>query len=107
MELNGSVILLSETDGAIVTSCTLAIIPNLTHCGKPYALIENVVTHSDHHGLGFATALLDAASAHAWDHGCYKIMLMTGSKDKSTLSFYEQAGFVQSKTGFQKRRDRV
>jgi hypothetical protein len=31
-------------------------------------------------------------------------MLMTGSKQPSTLRFYESAGFEQTKTGFQMRR---
>jgi hypothetical protein len=31
-------------------------------------------------------------------------MLLTGSKDPATLRFYEEAGFEQSKTGFQARR---
>jgi hypothetical protein len=30
-------------------------------------------------------------------------MLLTGSKNPATLSFYEGAGFEQSKTGFQIR----
>ena len=31
-------------------------------------------------------------------------MLLTGSKNPATLRFYEDAGFEQSKTGFQARR---
>ncbi|MFM7304986.1 MAG: GNAT family N-acetyltransferase, partial [Alphaproteobacteria bacterium] len=33
-----------------------------------------------------------------------KVMLMTGSRQPSTLKFYENAGFEQTKTGFQMRR---
>lgn len=42
--------------------------------------------------------------ATAWEAGCYKVMLMTGSKRPETLRFYADAGFEQSKTGFQIRR---
>jgi hypothetical protein len=35
---------------------------------------------------------------------CYKVMLLTGSNDPATPRFYEDAGFEQSKTGFQARR---
>jgi GNAT superfamily N-acetyltransferase len=50
------------------------------------------------------TAVLHAAIETAWQAGCYKVMLMTGSKQASTLKFYQDAGFEQSKTGFQIRR---
>ena len=87
--------------GEIVSSCTLVVVPNLTHCGRPYALIENVVTHADHRGQGYATRLLREAQRIAWDLGCYKVMLLTGSKREETLRFYERAGFVRGvKTGF-------
>ena len=89
---------------AIVASCTLIVIPNLTRGGQSYGLIENVVTHAAHRGRGFGKQLLEAAVAAAWQAKCYKVMLMTGSKKPSTLAFYTAAGFEQNKTGFQVRR---
>lgn len=103
-QLPGSAVLLGLLGDDLVTSCTLIIIPNLTNGGKPYALIENVVTDALHRGQGYGTRLLRAAVAAAWEAGCYKVMLMTGSKQPSILKFYENAGFEQSKTGFQMRR---
>jgi GNAT superfamily N-acetyltransferase len=103
-QLPGSTVLLGLLGDDLVASCTLMIIPNLTNGGKPYALIENVVTDALHRGQGYGTRLLRAAVAAAWEAGCYKVMLLTGSKQPSTLKFYENAGFEQSKTGFQMRR---
>lgn len=100
----GSAIFVGAVDGALVTSCTLVVIPNLTRGGQPYGLIENVVTHTAFRGRGFGKQLLQAAVAEAWHTDCYKVMLMTGSKRPSTLAFYTSAGFEQSKTGFQIRR---
>jgi GNAT superfamily N-acetyltransferase len=100
----GSAILVGQINAELVTSCTLVVIPNLTRGGSPYALIENVVTHAAYRNRGFGKAILKAAVERAWPEGCYKAMLMTGSKKASTIAFYEAAGFEQTKTGFQIRR---
>ncbi|MBB6484303.1 GNAT family N-acetyltransferase [Rhizobium lusitanum] len=92
-------------DGAkAVSSVTLAVIPNLTRGGAPYALIENVVTHADCRQRGLAGTVIRKAIATAWDKDCYKVMLLTGSKDPATLRFYANCGFMQDKTGYQIRR---
>ncbi|MFT3734185.1 MAG: GNAT family N-acetyltransferase [Rhodocyclaceae bacterium] len=95
-----------EDAGTLVSSCTLSIIPNLTRGLKPYGLVENVVTHPDWRGRGFATQVLHAARDAAWAAGCYKLMLMTGRKTPETLAFYERAGFIAGdKTAFVMRPD--
>lgn len=90
-----------ETDGRMVASCTMAIVPNLTRGARPYGLIENVVTHRDYRKRGYGTRILQHALQVAWERGCYKVMLLTGRKDEATLRFYEKAGFKRDiKTGF-------
>ena len=94
-------LLVGETDGKVVSSVTLVVIDNLTHNVRPYALIENVVTHSAYRGRGYATELMDRACEIAAGMGCYKIMLLTGSKKETTLRFYENCGFnMNDKTAF-------
>ncbi|WP_443751304.1 GNAT family N-acetyltransferase [Asticcacaulis solisilvae] len=100
----GSNIIVGHVDDAMVATCTLIVIPNLTRGGMPYALIENVVTDAGHRNKGHGKAVLKHAAEAAWAAGCYKVMLMTGSKRPETLNFYLGAGFEQSKTGFQMRR---
>jgi len=102
----GSAILVGIIDEIVVASCTLIVIPNLTRAGRPYGLIENVVTHSEWRNRGFGKAILKEATERAWAEHCYKVMLMTGSRSASTLAFYEKAGFEQSKTGFQIRSEK-
>jgi GNAT superfamily N-acetyltransferase len=99
----GSAIFVGVIEKALVTSCTLVVVPNLTRGGLPYALIENVVTSSKHRKQGHGAAILKRAIAEAWKHDCYKVMLLTGSKNPATLKFYSGVGFEQNKTGFQIR----
>ncbi len=100
----GSDIFVACLDDALVATCTLVVIPNLTRGGAPYALIENVVTDAAYRKRGYGKAVLDAAIDAAWRAECYKVMLLTGSKDPATLRFYQEAGFEEGKTGFQIRR---
>jgi len=93
--------LVADVEGRIVSTCTLAIIRNLTRGAKPYGLIENVVTHPQFRKRGFGTRVLQAALKIAREADCYKVMLLTGRKDPATLRFYEQSGFQSGvKTGF-------
>ena len=92
---------MARTEGKLVSTCNLTIVPNLTRSAQPYGLIENVVTHPEYRKRGIGTQVLQYALNIAWKQGCYKVMLLTGSKRESTLRFYEQAGFVRGeKTGF-------
>lgn len=94
-------LIVCEEDGKVVSSCTCIIVPNLTRTVRPYALIENVVTHSDYRGRGYASACLSYAKEIADSQNCYKLMLTTGSKDPKTLRFYENNGYSSGdKTAF-------
>jgi GNAT superfamily N-acetyltransferase len=94
-------VVVAEEAGEIVSSCVLVVVPNLTHGQRPYALMENVVTREDFRGRGLATRCLDFARGIAEAANCYKIMLLTGSKEERTLRFYERAGYNRrDKTAF-------
>ncbi len=94
-------IIVAEAEGKIISSCVCVIIPNLTRNQRPYAFVENVVTHTDYRGKGIATACLNYAREIAKNENCYKLMLLTGSKNENTLNFYRRAGYnSQDKTAF-------
>jgi GNAT superfamily N-acetyltransferase len=97
-------IVVADVDGAVVSTCTCVIIPNLTHNQRPYAVVENVVTDQNFRGKGYATSCLDFAKEIAIKNNCYKLMLMTGSKKETTLNFYRNSGYTdKTKTAFDQR----
>ena len=101
MEDKNHHLIVNEIDGQIVSSCVCVIIPNLTRNVRPYAFIENVVTHEAYRGKGYASECLNYAKQIAEQENCYKMMLLTGSKKPETLRFYENAGYNSSdKTAF-------
>ncbi len=94
-------IIVAVDNDTIISSCVLIVVPNLTHGQHPYALIENVITDTLYRGRGLASACLAFARQIAQKQNCYKIMLMTGSKEDSTLNFYRRANYnSEDKTAF-------
>ncbi|MGL4774044.1 MAG: GNAT family N-acetyltransferase [Clostridium sp.] len=89
-------IIIAEEEGEIISSCVCVIVPNLTRGQRSYALVENVITDERYRNRGFATKCLNYAQEIAEKENCYKIMLMTGSKEESTLHFYEKAGYKRN-----------
>ena len=101
LKTSGYYILIGDERGAIVSSVTLIIIKNITLKMRPYALIENIVTAPEYRNKGYAGCLLQKAVEIAKENNCYKIMLMSGSKNESTIRFYIKAGFSDTeKTGY-------
>ena len=94
-------IIVNEVNGKKVSAWVCGIIPNLTRNLRPYAFIENVVTHEDYRGKGFASECLNYAKEIAIKNNCYKMMLLTGTKNEKTLNFYRNAGYnSEDKTAF-------
>jgi len=94
-------IIVNEINGKILSSCVCVVIPNLTRNMRSYAFIENVVTNEEYRGKGYATECLNYAKEVAINNNCYKIMLLTGTKNESTLDFYKNAGYnSEDKTAF-------
>jgi GNAT superfamily N-acetyltransferase len=98
-------VIVAQEAERLVSSCTLAILPNLSRGGRPYGVIENVVTHADYRRRGLGRRVLAHALDLAWQADCYKVHLATGSQREATLRFYESAGFARGgKTYFEVRR---
>ncbi|MFC7359727.1 GNAT family N-acetyltransferase [Nocardioides astragali] len=89
----GLTLLVLETDGVVVATTYLNVIPNMTRSAAPYAVIENVVVDQTLRGTGLGKQIMAATLTAAWDAGCYKAMLLTGSKTPATHAFYRACGF--------------
>src|SRR5262245_39040104 len=82
-----------EDEGSVVATTYLNLIPNLTRGAAPYAVIENVVVDEARRGTGLGKAIMAHTLKAAWEAGCYKAMLMTGSRNPATHAFYKACGF--------------
>lgn len=71
-------LLVLEDDGKVVSTVQMAIIENLPHNVRPFAVIENVVTHKDYRNKGYASALLEKASEIARERKVTKYLLRQG-----------------------------
>ncbi len=82
-----------DDEAEVRATCYLNIIPNMTRGASPYGIIENIVTEETLRGKGIGKTIIGYALRYAWDRGCYKVMLQTGSRRESTHNFYKACGF--------------
>ena len=88
----GTAIFVAEADQGPKAMVTLHLLPNVTWGGRPYGLVENVVSHATVRGQGYGRAALAAAVDAARSADAYKVMLLTG-RGRSARGFYEKLGF--------------
>ena len=81
-------------------SLALFTTPNLTHQGKPFATVENVVVDESERGAGYGRQLLAFAIEEARAGGCYKIALTSHKSRTEAHRFYESLGFESTHDGF-------
>lgn len=91
----GSSVFVADDCDVLLGIVSLHLLPNMTNMGRPYAMIENVVTDNRHRGEGIGRQVMQAAIEYAWQHNAYKIMLLTGKgrEDGGAVGFYERLGF--------------
>lgn len=89
----GTQVIGAEVNGRIVSMITLHILPNMTQGGRPYALVENVVTLQTHQGQGLGRAVMEDVIQRSEAADVYKIMLLT-MQEGGARGFYEKMGFT-------------
>lgn len=74
--------------------------PNLSHVGRPYAFVEDVVVDASRRGQGHGEALMRHAIELARAAGCYKITLTSNRIRMEAHRFYERRGFKATHVGY-------
>ena len=95
-------IVVGESDEEIVATLIMAIVPNFTYEGRPWAIIENVVVAREQRGKGFGKKLMTFAINLAEEKGCYKLQLLSGPNEDQ-VGFYRSLGMQDGTSrGFKK-----
>jgi GNAT superfamily N-acetyltransferase len=93
-------LLVAEDDGSIIGTAVIIVLPNLSHVGRPYAVVEDVVVDSARRGQGLGETLMRRAIDMAREAGCYKLVLTSNRRRADAHRFYERLGFTASHIGF-------
>lgn len=93
-------LVVGEVDGRVVGSLVIVIIPNLTHRGRPWAVIENIIVDEGERDKGYGEALMRHAVDEARQAGCYRVSLTCNKRRVDARRFYERLGFVATHEGY-------
>jgi GNAT superfamily N-acetyltransferase len=98
----GRRLLVAEGDGRLAGTLDLLVVTNLTHGGRPWAIVENVVVDLTARRAGVGRALMREAERTARAAGCYKIQLLSARRRLEAHEFYRALGFESSAEGFRR-----
>lgn len=86
-------VVVAEAEGCLASTCMIALIANLASDGRPFAVIEHVVTLAQFRGRGLARATMQHALDFAWSRNGCKVMLLSGAQRPDAHRLYEALGF--------------
>ena len=93
-------LLVVEAAGRVAGTAALSIVPNLSHQGRPYAIVENVVVDEAQRGTGCGELLMRHAMEEAQRANCYKLVLTSNKRRADAHRFYQRLGFRATHEGF-------
>jgi len=85
-------LLVAEIEGIIAGTLAIIIIPNLSHMGKPWAIIEDVIVDASCRRLGVGSSLMQRAIQLAKEHDCFRVILSSSKHRDGSHKFYASAG---------------
>ncbi|WP_299529512.1 GNAT family N-acetyltransferase [uncultured Streptomyces sp.] len=93
-------VIVAESEGRVVGTAQLTIIPGLSRRGATRAVIEAVRVHRDVRGNGLGTRLIQWALDESRRQDCTLVQLTSDTSRTNAHRFYERLGFVSSHVGF-------
>jgi GNAT superfamily N-acetyltransferase len=88
-----ALVIVAGSQGAVESTCMLAIVPNIANGGRPFGIIEHVITLRKQRRRGLARAVLEHALHLAWSRSCCKVVLLSGAERTEAHRLYESVGF--------------
>lgn len=82
-----------DVESCLASTCMIALVTNLASGGRPFGVIEHVVTLPRFRGRGLARATLRHALEFAWSRSCCKVILLSGMQRPDAHALYESLGF--------------
>lgn len=99
--LRGCEIIVAEEDRKVIGTCMLTIVPNLSHGGKPWIIVENVVVDKKYRRTGAGNLLMEYIKQKAIEVDCCKIQLMSDKRrTEEAYKFYQAIGYNATAEGF-------
>ena len=98
-------LLVATIDDEVVGTADLVVVPNLTHGGRPWAVVENVVVDEAWRQHGIGRALFDEVDVLTEAAGCYMVQLLTLNHRHDAHAFYASVGFAPVAQGFRRYLD--
>jgi GNAT superfamily N-acetyltransferase len=93
-------LLVLESDGRVVATAAVIVVPNLSRVGRPYAVVEGVVVDASFRGQGLGEVLMRHVMKLTESAGCYKLVLTSNKARDGAHRFYSRLGFKASHEGF-------
>lgn len=85
-------ILVAIVNGKVIGTATIYFV-DVAARGKPYALLEGLVTDKSMRGKGYGSQLFKKTVEIARQKGCYKMIFTSGMDRAEAHKFYEGLGF--------------
>jgi len=96
----GYELIVAEESGEVIGTTVILIVPNLSHSGLPWAVVENVVTDRRFQRQGIGRLMMEYAISRAREAGCYKLQLSSSKTRDGAHHFYKSLGFEAKAHGF-------
>jgi N-acetylglutamate synthase-like GNAT family acetyltransferase len=95
-----TLVLVAETRGKVVGTCTLYILDRVYWQGKPWGVLDSIVVAEGAQGSGIGSKLIRHAIKCCKAAKCSQINLTSNTQRTRAHLFYESLGFERTYVGF-------